>query len=36
VVPALDLVVVITADADSTRGDGHTIVESFILPALRT
>ena len=33
VVPGLDLVAVVTADPEIPRGDGHTLVNTFITPA---
>lgn len=33
VVPSLDLVAVVTADPEVPRGDGHTLVSTFIVPA---
>ena len=33
VVPSLDLVAVVTGDPEVPRGDGHTLVSTFIVPA---
>jgi CubicO group peptidase (beta-lactamase class C family) len=33
VVPGLDLVAVVTADPEVPRGDGHTLVYNFVVPA---
>jgi CubicO group peptidase (beta-lactamase class C family) len=33
VVPGLDLVAVVTADPEVPRGDGHTLVNTFVVPA---
>ena len=33
VVPELDLVAVVTSDPEVPRGDGHTLVDTFIVPA---
>jgi CubicO group peptidase (beta-lactamase class C family) len=34
VVPGLDVIAVVTADPEVPRGDGHTLVDTFVVPAV--